>query len=137
MQPDQPSNDFDGLSLDKRGFAFLDLLGQDRWTAWTPVFGSLTVVGATSYTGRYRIVGRSCEFQVQFSAATSIASTAGTDYLNLPFTAAGLAGIGIMQNITTNVSVGNCTINVAQSKCFLPAQAASGNTFTIKGDFEI
>src|SRR3990167_4056468 len=101
-------NQLDGLDLSHKSFAYNDLIGMDKWTAWTPVFGSLTVVGATSYTGRFRIVGRSCQFQVQFSAATSIASTAGTDYLDLPLTAAGLSGIAVMTNGTTNIAVGVC-----------------------------
>lgn len=125
------------LNPDVGSFAFRDLTGQDKWEAFTPVFGSLTVVGATSYTGRYRKVGRSVEFQVSFSAATSIASVAGTDYLTLPITAKGLAGIAVMTNATTNVAVGVCHIDTTNSKCYLPAQVASGNTFTICGSFEI
>ena len=130
-------NDLDGKVLQKQSFSFLDLVGQDQWTPWTVVFGSLTVVGATAYTGRYRIVGRSCQFQVQFSAATSIASIAGTDYLTLPFTASGLAGFGVMTNDTTNVAVGLCHLDVATSRCYLPTQNASGNVFNLYGAFEI
>ena len=113
------------------------MLGLDTWQTFTPVFGSLTVVGATSYSGRFRIVGRSLEFQVKFSAATSIASVAGTDYLNLPIPAIGLTGIGVMTNDTTNVSVGVCHIDVATSRCYLPAQLASGNTFNLTASYEI
>lgn len=125
------------LKMDKGGFAFRDLIGEDRWVAFTPVFGSLTVVGTTTYTGRLRVVGKSCFFQVQFSAATSIASTAGTDYLTLPMTAKGLAGVGTMTNDTTNIAVGACHIDVATSRCYLPTQAASGNVFTLAGWFEL
>ena len=82
-------NDLDDLPLAKESFAYHDILGRDHWYEFTPVFGSLTVVGATSYSGRIRFVGRQCQFQVQFSAATSIASAAGTDYLTLPLAAAG------------------------------------------------
>lgn len=124
-------------NLDAGSFAFRDLTGQDKWETFTPVFGSLTVVGATSYTGRYRKVGRSVEFQVSFSAATSIASVAGTDYLTLPITAKGLAGIATMTNATTNIAVGVCHIDTTNSRCYLPAQVASGNTFTICGSYEI
>ncbi len=130
-------NQLDNRQLDENGFSFRDLIGQDRWMAFTPVFGSLTVVGATSYTGRLRFVGRQCQFQVSFSAATSIASVAGTDYLTLPATAKGLAGIAVMTNDTSNVAVGVCHIDVTNSRCYLPAQAASGNTFTLCGSFEI
>ncbi len=119
-------------------FTFRDSQGQDRWEiSWAPVFGSLTVVGATSYTGRYRIIGRLCEFQVKFSAATSIASVAGTDYLTLPFAAAGISGIAVMTNDTSNVAVGLCHIDVATSRCYLPAQVASGNIFNLFGSFEV
>jgi hypothetical protein len=123
--------------VDEKSFAYRDIKGQDVWVKFTPVFGSLTVIGATSYSGRYRIVGRKLEFQVQFSAATSIASVAGTDYLNLPATANGLAGMAVMTNDTTNVAVGVCHLDVATSRCYLPAQVASGNTFKLCGWYEI
>lgn len=123
-------------NTDQTSFAYRDLTGQDLWLAFTPVFGSLTVVGATTYTGRYRVVGRSLQFQVLFSAATSIASVAGTDYLTLPVASKGLAGIATMTNDTSNVAVGVCHIDTTNSKCYLPAQAASGNTFTICGSYE-
>ena len=130
-------NPFDNMDVNRQGFAWRDLLGLDTWQTFTPVFGSLTVVGATSYSGRFRIVGRSLEFQVKFSAATSIASVAGTDYLNLPIPAIGLTGIGVMTNDTSNVAVGLCHIDVATSRCYLPAQLASGNTFNLTASYEI
>lgn len=130
-------NELDDKDLAKQSFAYMDLLGQDRWSEWTPVFGSLTVVGATSYSGRFRLVGKSCQFQVKFSAATSIASTAGTDYLNLPVSAKGLTGISVMTNQTTNIAVGNCHIDVTNSRCYLPTQAASGNVFNLFGEYEV
>lgn len=125
------------VQIDEKSHAYLDLIGQDRWTSFTPVFGSLTVVGATSYTGRLRIVGASVEGQVSFSAATSIASVAGTDYLNLPIVAKGLAGIGVMTNDTSNVAVGLCHLDVATSRLYLPTQTASGNTFKLYFKYEI
>ena len=130
-------NPFDDITIDSKAFSYRDLTGQDKWTAWTPVFTSLTVIGATAYTARYRINGKQCSFQVQFSAATSIASTAGTTYLALPFTAKGLNGIAVMTNGTTNVAVGVCHIDVANSRCYLPTQLASGNVFHACGSFEI
>ena len=130
-------NELDDRVLQKQSFAFLDLVGQDKWTAWTVFFGSLTVIGATSYFGRYRVVGRSCEFQVQFSAATSIASVAGTDYLTLPINAKGLAGFGVMTNDTTNIAVGLCHLDVSTSRLYLPTQVASGNVFTLYGKYEV
>lgn len=132
-------NAFEGVVVDVKNFAYRDMVGQDRWDAFTPVFGSLTVIGATSYTGRLRVVGKSCEFQVQFSAVTSIASVAGTDYLNLPIPAAtaGIAGIATMTNGTTNIAVGVGHIDVATSRCYLPMQIASADVFTLAGSYEI
>ena len=122
---------------DDKSFAWANLLGQDRWFTWDPVFGSLTVVGAPSYFGRFRVVGRAVEIEVRFSAATSIASVAGTDYLNLPIPAVGYAGIGAMTNDTTNIAVGLCHLDVTNSRLYLPTQIASGNTFTIYCAYEI
>ena len=124
-------------TLDEKSFSYRDIIGQDRWVAWAPAFGSLTVVGTPTYTGRFRVVGRQCFFQVTLVATTSIASSAGTDYLTLPMTALGLAGVATMTNGTSNVAVGVCHIDVATSRCYLPAQVASGNTFTLAGSFEI
>ncbi len=135
---DDFANLFSPKQLSKTGFAFRDLVDQDRWeTSWTPVFGSLTVVGATTYVGRWRLVGKSCQFQVKFSAATSIASTAGTDYLTLPITANGLSGLAVMTNDTTNIAVGLCHIDVTTNRCYLPTQAASGNVFHLAGYYEV
>jgi len=133
---EEVTNAFDGVEIDSTAFAYRDLRSQDLWSAFTPVFGSLTVIGATSYTGRYRFVGRQFQFQVVIVASTSIASVAGTDYLTLPITAKGAAGIATMTNATTNVAVGVCHIAVSTSRCYLPAQAASGNVFTICGSYE-
>ena len=119
------------IEADESSFAYRDLLDQDVWNAFTPVFGALTVVGATSYSGRFRFVGRQCYGQVKFSAATSIASVAGTDYLTLPVTAVGLTGMGVMSNDTSNVAVGVCHLDVATSRLYLPAQVASASVFNL------
>jgi hypothetical protein len=123
--------------IDPKSFAYLDVTNQELWRSFTPSFTSLTVVGATSYTGRLRVVGRQCQWQVQASAATSIASTAGTTYLALPIAAKGVAGMGVMTNDTSKQNVGNCHVDVTNSRAYLPAQAASGNVFTIAGWHEI
>lgn len=131
-------NSFDDVTTDPNSFAWKDIRGQDRWeTTWTPSFTSLTVVGDGSYAGRFRIVGRQCFFQVEFSAGTSIASTAGTTYFALPLTAKGYVGMAVMTNNTTNVAVGVCHIDVATSRCYIPSQSASGNTFNVCGWMEI
>lgn len=130
-------NDLDELPVDRGGFSYRDMYGRDRWDTFTPVFGSLTVVGATSYSGRIRFVGKQCQIQVKFSAATSIASAAGTDYLTLPVSATGLTGFGIMTNDTANTAVGLCHLDVATSRLYLPTQLASGNTFNLYAEFEV
>ena len=130
-------NGLDDEPIARESFAFRDITGRDRWDTFTPVFGSLTVVGATNYSGRIRFVGRFCQIQVKFSAATSIASVAGTDYLTLPTTAMGLTGMGVMTNDTTNIAVGVCHLDVATSRLYLPAQLASGNTFNLFAEYEI
>lgn len=129
-------NELDGLQLNKPGFAYRDILGQDVWESFT-VTVSLTVVGTPTYTGRYRFVGAQCQFQVTLVSSTSIASTAGTHYVTLPVTAKGLAGVATMTNDTTNVAVGVCHVDVATSRCYLPTLVASGNTFTVCGSFEV
>jgi len=130
-------NQLDDKQLDQTAFSYRDLLSLDRWETWTVAFGSLTVVGATSYSGRYRVIGRSVQFQVRFSAATSIASVAGTDYLTLPIASKGLTGFAYMTNATTNIAVGECHVDAANSRCYLPTQGASSNTFNIVGWYEI
>lgn len=122
--------------FDSKSFAYRDLLGVDQWDSFT-VSASLTVVGATTYTGRYRLVGRQCFFQVSLVAATSIASTAGTHYVSLPVPAGGIGGAAVMTNDTTNIAVGTCHVDVATSRVYLPTQAASGNTFNVCGWYEI
>lgn len=130
-------NDFDNIPVDQTSFAYRDLLGQDVWVTFSPTFGSLTVIGATSYSGRMRVTGRECEFQVKFSAATSIASTAGVDYFTLPVPAKGLSGMAVMSNDTTNIAVGVCHVDIATSRCYLPTQVASGNVFNLSGWYEV
>lgn len=130
-------NAFDDKKISEQSFAYRDLTGTDKWSTFTPVFGSLTVVGATSYNGRLRFVGKLIQIQVQFSAATSIASVAGTDYLTLPVAAKGYAGIGVMTNDTSNISVGVCHLDVATSRLYLPTQVASGNVFNLYCEYEI
>ena len=130
-------NGLDDEPIARESFAFRDITGRDRWDTFTPVFGSLTVVGATAYSGRIRFVGRLCQIQVKFSAATSIASVAGTDYLTLPVAAAGLTGMGVMTNSTTKIAVGVCHLEVSTSRLYLPTQAASASVFNLFAEFEI
>lgn len=130
-------NELDDEKLDDSSFAFRDIRGRDKWTAFTPVFTSLTLVGASTYLARYRLMGKSCQFQVTLVAVTSIASVAGTTYMALPFTAMGLTGRLNMSNATTNIAVGLGHIDVTNSRAYLPTQTASGNTFHLFGEFEV
>lgn len=129
-------NALDDQPVDRKSFAWRDLLGIDRWDSFT-VSASLTLVGDATYTGRYRFVGKQCFFQVTMVAATSIASTAGTHYVTLPVTAQGLTGSAVMTNDTTNIAVGTCHIDVATSRCYVPTLVATGNTLTICGWYEV
>lgn len=124
------------IPYDIKSFAYKDLMAQDRWLAFT-VSASLTEVGTATYTGRHHVIGRQCFFQVSIVPGTSVASTAGTNYIGLPLTAKGIGGAAIMSNDTTNIAVGDCHIDVATNRCYLPSQAASGNTFTVAGWYEI
>ena len=126
------------MQLNVQGWAYANLVGQDRWeTSWTPARTGWTDVGTPTVTGRFRIVGRKCEFQQRVVPGTTVATTAGTSYTNLPVAATGLAGSVTMFNATTNVAVGVGGIDVTNSRCYVPTQAASGNTFLISGWIEV
>jgi hypothetical protein len=127
----------DTNKIDHKSFSYDDLQGQSKWTAWPVVFGSLTIVGAPNYLSRYRIVGRQVEFEAQFSAATSIASTAGVSYITLPIMANGYAGIAAMSDWTTKIAVGLCHVDIASSRVYLPTQAASAHVFQVAGNYPI
>jgi hypothetical protein len=94
-------------------------------------------VGTAVYTGRQRVVGKQCFFQVKVVPDTSVATTAGTSYITLPITAAGLGGVATMTNDTTNIAVGTCHIDVANSRVYPPSQVASADTFMVAGWYEI
>ena len=125
--------------VNRAGFAWRDLLGQDKWLEWTPVRTGWTDVGTPTVTGRLRIVGRQAYIQVIVLPATSIATVAGTSYIDLPVSgpASGVTGMGNMMDITANTAVGVCVLRVSQNRIYVPAQAASGNNFAIAGWFEI
>ena len=123
--------------VDEKSFAYRDLLSIDRWDSFTPTFTSLEAAGTTSYSGRLRIVGKSCQFQVTLRASTAIRSSGGEAYMVLPIAARGLNGIGTMSNVNTNISVGVCHVDVTNSRLYLPAQVSSSATFALAGWYEI
>jgi hypothetical protein len=129
-------NAFDAVLIDPRSFAYRDLLSIDRWESFT-VSASITVVGTATYSGRYRVVGRQCFFQISAVSTTSIETTAGTSYFALPIAAKGITGMAVFTNDTTNIAVGVCHVDVSTSRVYLPTQGASGNTFTASGWYEI
>ena len=116
-------------------FTARDGNGRDKWEEWTPVY-SFTTATSLTVTGRFRIVGRQCFFQAK-SSGTSLATTAGTDYIALPLIATGFGGTGMMSNDTANTAVGVGHIDVTDSRFYPPSQVASGNTFTFSGWFEV
>lgn len=128
-------NKFDDVPISEQSFAYLDLTGQDKWTEWAVSYSFATATDLV-VVGRFKVVGKMCFWQIR-SSGTSLATTAGTSYITLPVAAKGYGGMGTMTNDTTNVAVGVCHIDTATSRCYLPSQTASGNTFTIAGWFEI
>ena len=128
-------NPFDEIQVDSKSFAYLDLIGQDKWISWSPVRTGWTDVGTPTVTGRFRVSGKQCFFQVKVVPSTSIATTAGTSYIALPIPAKGFGGDVTMFNATTNIAVGSG--GVTNSRAHVPTQAANGNTFVIAGWHEI
>ena len=78
-------------------------------------------------------------FQVKVVPGTTTATTGGTSYIDLPITAgsSGLSGDGSMLNESTLVGVGNVVFDIANSRCYVPTQAATGSTLGISGWYEV
>lgn len=121
--------------FDRASFAWRDLLGIDIWIDSTPTY-SFTTATSVTIAMRWKKVGRLVLFTVSMSG-TSIATTAGASYIDLPHAATGYGGLAGMTNETTNVAVGLCDIKVSNSRCYLPTQAASANTFKVGGFYEV
>ena len=138
-QTNQASEEFKRwlAGLNRLGFAHRDLIGQDKWTAWTPARTGWTDVGTPTVTGQFRTVGKQCFIQVKVVPGTTVATVAGTAYIALPITAAGLAGDASMMNSTTLVAIGLCVVDVTNSRLYVPTQAATGNTLTLAGWYQI
>ena len=107
------------------------------WTTFTPARTGWTDVGTPTVTGRYLQAGNVCFFQVKVVPATTTATVAGTSYVALPLTAAGIGGDGSMENITTLIAIGACAFDVTNSRVYVPTQGATGNSLTIAGWFEV
>ena len=124
-------------ALRRYSFSWLNLIGQDGWTLYTPTRTGWTDVGSPTVTARYRHVGKKCEFQISVVPGTTCATVAGTSYVTLPMTASGIAGSATMADTTALTAVGTCVIDIANSRCYVPAQVATGDTLTIAGWFEV
>ena len=120
----------------RAGFAWRDILGQDRWEAWTPVRTSWTDVGtAPVVTGRYRRVGRAGQLQMQVVPGTSVATLLNTSYVALPLPAVGFSGIGII----TSVGGGKTAlsyIDAPNSRLYVGTIAATAFTLTAWAEWE-
>lgn len=130
-------NQLDGFDLWTQGFSFRDIIGQDRWTAFTLVRTGWTDVGTPTVTAYWRDVGAQCFLQAKIVPSTSVATVSGTSYINLPRQAQGVAGDGSMQNLTTHATIGGCVVDTSNSRLYLPTWAASGNTILLWATWQI
>lgn len=107
------------------------------WAAYTPTRTGWTDVLAPTVTARYCQVRNVCHFQIKVVPGTTTATVAGTSYVTLPVTAAGLGGDASMQDLTTFISIGNCVFDVANSRLYVPSNAASADSLIIAGAYEV
>ncbi len=103
------------------------------WTAWVPVRTSWTDVGSPAVTARYCRIGNLTFFQIKVVPGTTVATVAGTTYVSLPVTAGGLCGVAMMSDLTTLVAIGDCVIDAANSRVYVPTKTATGDTLLIAG----
>lgn len=127
----------DLISVNPDSFAYRDLAGQDKWTAWTPTRTGWTDVGTPTVVASYRVVGAQCFIQMKVTPATTVATTAGTSYITLPIRAKGYAGLGTMADSATNVVVGMCMVDVTNSRMYLPTQLATSDPLVIAGYYQV
>ena len=106
------------------------------WVSFTASRTGWTDVGAPTVTARYCLVDNLCYFQVQVVPNVTVATVAGTSYITLPQAAAGITGDGSMMNLSTLIGIGNCVIDTANSRVYVPTQTATANTLTVGGWFE-
>ena len=128
-------NIFDDADVNTKGFAYRELLDLDLWSSFT-VSATVSTVGTPLFVGRYRLVGKECQFQAQLSAGTSIATTTGVHYFSLPIGAKGLAGEAVMTNLSTNLGSA-CGINVSTSRCYLATQTPTAAVLAVAGRYEV
>jgi hypothetical protein len=107
------------------------------WRSFTATRTGWTDVGSPTVTASQCQIERVCYFQVKVVPATTVATVAGTSYIDLPITASGIGGDGSMQNTTTLIAVGNCVIDSTNSRVYVPTQAATANTLTVCGWYNV
>lgn len=117
-------------------FSARDSEGRDHWEEWTPTLTDWTEVGTTTVHGRFRVVGAQCFCQVRVTPETTCETAAGTSYVDCPIPATGFAGDGSM-GLDPNVTIGSVKVDVANSRVYVPTQAATANTFSIAWWYEV
>lgn len=123
----------------RRKVTLANLSKADVWTTWAPTRTGWTDVGSPTVTARYLRNGNITFFQIKVVPGTTVATVAGTSYTDLPIAAgaSALAGDASMVNLTTLIAIGNCVIDTANSRCYVPTQTATGNTLEIAGWYEV
>lgn len=110
---------------------------QMAWTPFTAVRTGWTDVGAPTVTARYSQIKNVCYVQVKVVPNTSVATTAGTSYIDLPLPAFGFTGTGGMSDLTTFIGIGDCVVDAATSRVYVPTQLATADTLAVACWFEV
>ena len=114
-----------------------DVISRTAWTPFTAVRTGWTDVGAPTVTARYSQVKNVCYVQVKIVPDTSVATTAGASYIDLPLPAFGFTGTGGMSDLTTFIGIGDCVVDAATSRVYVPTQIATADTLAIACWFEV
>jgi hypothetical protein len=102
---------------------------------WTPALNGYTVVGATTLSGAYTLIGNMVFWSFTISAATSLASTAGTSYVSgFSFAPAVGGAFSINNNAAEGFVSGLCN---GTPIMLTPTWAASAWTFYGSGQFRL
>ena len=131
----------DRSASQERQAAFSDVLALfniGSWASWTPTRTGWTDVGtAPVVTANYVRTGNIINFEIKVVPGTTVATTAGTSYVSLPVTAAGLSGDASMVDLTTLIAIGDCVIDVANSRVYVPTKIATGDSLLIAGWYRV
>lgn len=116
----------------------LDVLTGLVWTTWTPTRTGWTDVDSPTVTARYCTNGGLTHFQIKVVPGTTVATVAGTSYTDLPVAAGAscLAGEVFMSDLTTLLPIGAGFLSASNSRAYVPAQVATGDTLLITGWYE-